>query len=164
MATSEKVKFCSASGNKCRFTDRFCGTFGENVSDKTSIDDNEKKDIRAFDDYMLLNSKKKKTFPVLSTITARSKLFKKVNLKSVMLNAGLIRAAENNELSLVRGSKLSVQVINEFDANQVLKSALKKHADHDRNFCDIENYCLMYPDMKIADVAPKKRLYILELV
>ena len=77
-----------------------------------------------------------------------------------MLNAGLIRAAEDNELSLARGSKLSVQVIKEFDADQVLKSAVTKHADHDRNFCDIEIYCLMYPDMKIADLAPKKRLYI----
>ena len=42
--------------------DRFCGTYGENVSGKTSIDDNEKKDIKTFDDYMLLNSKKKKGF------------------------------------------------------------------------------------------------------
>ena len=35
-----------------------------------------------------------------------------------------------------------------------MKSAVKKHADHDQNFCDIENYCLMYPDMKIVDVVP----------
>ena len=48
-----------------------------------------------------------------------------------------------------------MQVIKEFDDDQVLKSAVKKHADHDRNFCDIENYCLMYPDMKIADVVPE---------
>ena len=60
MKTSEKLKFCSACGNKSRFTDRFCGTCGENVSDKTSIDGNEKKDIRTFDYYMLLNSKKKR--------------------------------------------------------------------------------------------------------
>ena len=62
MAKSEKVKFYSACGNKCWFTDRFCGTCGENVSGKTSIDGNEKKDIKTFDDYMLLNSKKKKGF------------------------------------------------------------------------------------------------------
>ena len=60
MATSEKVKFCSASGNKCQFTDRFWGSCWENVSDKASIDDNEKKDIRTFDDYIVLNSNKKK--------------------------------------------------------------------------------------------------------
>ena len=59
MATSEKVKFCSACGTKYRLTDRSCGTCGENVSDKASIDDNEKKDIRTFDGYMLLNPKKK---------------------------------------------------------------------------------------------------------
>ena len=84
MSTPEKVKFYSACGNKCRFTDRFFGTCGENVSEKTSIDDNEKKDIRTFDDFMLLNSKKKR-FPVSSTITARSKFFKKVNNKPVMI-------------------------------------------------------------------------------
>ena len=40
--------------------DRFCGNCGKNVSAKKSIDDNGKKDIRTFGDYMLLNSKKKK--------------------------------------------------------------------------------------------------------
>ena len=60
MATSEKVKFCSVWGSKCPFTDGICNTCGENVRGKTSTDDNEKKNIRTFDDYMLLNSKKKK--------------------------------------------------------------------------------------------------------
>ena len=71
-----------------------------------------------------------------------------------MINVGLIKAAEDNELSLVRGSKLPVQVKKGFYADQVLKSAVKKHADHDQHFCDIENYCLMYPDMKIVDPVP----------
>ena len=35
MAASEKIKFCSACANKCRFTDRICGTWGGNVSAKT---------------------------------------------------------------------------------------------------------------------------------
>ena len=54
-----------------------------------------------------------------------------------------------------------MQVKKGFDAEQVLKSAIKKHADHDQNFCDIESYCLMYPElcilmyMKIADVVPE---------
>ena len=102
---------------------------------------------------MLLNSGRKR-FPVSSTITTRSKFFKRINDKPVMINVGLISAAEDNELSLVRGSKLPVQVRKWFDADQVLKSAVKKHADHDQHFCDIENYCLMYPDMKIVDVVP----------
>ena len=63
---------------------------------------------------MLLNSKKKR-FPASSTIATRSKFFKKVNDKPVMINVGLIRAAEDNELSLVRGSKLPVQVKKGFD-------------------------------------------------
>ena len=71
-----------------------------------------------------------------------------------MINFGLISTAEDNELSLVGGSKLPVQVRKWFDANQVLKSAVTKHADHDQHFWDIENYCLMYPDMKIVDVVP----------
>ena len=58
---------------------------------------------------MLLNSKKKR-FPASLTITIRSKFFKKVNDKPVIINVGLIRAAEDNELSHVRGSKLPVQV------------------------------------------------------
>ena len=109
----------------CRFIDRFCGTCRENVSDKTSIDGNEKKDIRTFADYMLLNSEKKR-FPASSTITTRSKFFKNVNDKPAMINVGLIRAAEDNELRLVRGSKLPVQVKKGFGADQVLKSAVKK--------------------------------------
>ena len=113
MAASEKLKSCSACGNKCRFTDRICGTCGENVSAKTSIND-----------------------------------------KPVMINVGIIRAAEYNELSLVKGSKLPVQVRKGFDADQVLKSAVKKHADCDQHFTDIESYCLMYLDIKIVDVVP----------
>ena len=74
---------------------------------------------------MLLNSKKKR-FPVSSTITTRSKFFEKVNDKTVMINVGIIRTAEDNELNLVKGSKLPVQVRKGFDANQVLKSVLKK--------------------------------------
>ena len=58
---------------------------------------------------MLLNSGEKR-FPVSSTVTARSKFFKRINDKPVMINVGLISAAEDNELSLVRGSKLPVQV------------------------------------------------------
>ena len=58
---------------------------------------------------MLLNSGRKR-FPVSSTITTRSKFFKRINDKPVMINVGLISAAEDNELSLVRGSKLPVQV------------------------------------------------------
>ena len=72
-----------------------------------------------------------------------------------MIIVGLIRAADDNKLNLVRGSKIPVQVKKGFDAEQVLKSAVKEHADHDQNFCDIENHCLMYPDMKIVDVVPE---------
>ena len=43
-----------------------------------------------------------------------------------MINVGIIRTAEDNELNLVKGSKLPVQVRKGFDANQVLKSVLKK--------------------------------------
>ena len=140
MATSEKLKFCPACWKKCRLTNRFC-TCGENVSAKTSIDDKGKKDIRTFDDYMLLNSKKKR-FQVSSTITTRSKFFKKVNDKTVMINVGIIRAAEDNELSLVKGSKLPLQVRKGFDVDQVLKSAVKKHADYEQHFRDIQSCCL----------------------
>ena len=128
-------------------TDRFC-TCGENVSAKTSIDDNGKKDIRTFDDYMLLNSKKKR-FPVSS--------FKKVNDKIVIINVGIIRAAEYNELSRVKGSTLPVQVRRGFDADQVLKSTVKKHADYEPHFCDIESCCLVYSNMSIVAVAPGRR-------
>ena len=93
MATSEKVKFCSACGTKCKFIDRFCGVCEANVSDKASMDDDEKKVIKTFDDYMLLNPKKK-SFPTSSTITTRSTLLKKVNGKPVTINVGLIGAAE----------------------------------------------------------------------
>ena len=48
-----------------------------------------------------------------------------------MINDGIIRAAEDNELSLVKGSKLPVQVRKGFDAYQVLKSAVKKHEDYE---------------------------------
>ena len=61
-----------------------------------------------------------------------------------MINVDLIMAVKDSKLSLVRGSKLPAQVKKGFDADQVLKSAAKKHADHDQHFCDIENYCLMY--------------------
>ena len=47
-----------------------------------------------------------------------------------------------------------MQVKKRFHADQVLKWAIKKHANHNQNFCDIENYCLMYPDMKIVDNVP----------
>ena len=101
MAASEKLKFCWACGNKCRFTDRISGTCGENVSAKTSIND-----------------------------------------KTVMINVGIIRAAEDNELSLVKGSKLPLQVRKGFDVDQVLKSAVKKHADYEQHFRDIQSCCL----------------------
>ena len=71
-----------------------------------------------------------------------------------MRNVDIIRGTEVSELSLVRGSKLPVQVRKWFDADQVLKSAMKKHAEHDQYFCDIENYCLMYTDIKIVNVVP----------
>ena len=110
MATSEKVKFSSARGNKFWFTDRFCGTCGENVSDETSIEDNEKKDMRTFEDYYMLLNSEKKRFPASSTITAWSNLFKKVNDKTNHNKCWFIRAAEDNELSLVKESQLPVQV------------------------------------------------------
>ena len=47
-----------------------------------------------------------------------------------------------------------MQVRKGFDADQALKSAVKKHAYHNQHFRDIESYCLIYPDMEIVDVVP----------
>ena len=34
-------------------------------------------------------------------------------------------------------------------------STVKKHADPNPHFCDIENCCIMYPDIKIVDIEPE---------
>ena len=47
-----------------------------------------------------------------------------------------------------------MQVKKGFDADQILKSTVKKHADPDPHFRDIKNCCLMYPDIKIVDIEP----------
>ena len=47
-----------------------------------------------------------------------------------MINTGLIRGSEDHELNH-RWNKLPVQVKKGFEADQILKSAVGKHADHD---------------------------------
>ena len=43
---------------------------------------------------------------------------------------------------------------NIYTAEEVLKTALNKHADNDQFFCSLEDYVFCYPDQKLVEFIP----------
>ena len=105
---------------------------------------------------MVFLSKKRFRIPVVPLLLPghlRSK--HPPNIRSeVLINVGLLESNEEGDIFPKRGSRIPVKVGKQYTADEVLKTALNKHADNDQFFCSLEDYVLCYPDQKLVDFVP----------
>ena len=71
-----------------------------------------------------------------------------------MINVGLFESNDEGDIFPKRGSRIPVKVGKQYTAEEVLKTALKKHSDNDQFFCSLDDYVLCYPDQKIVEFIP----------
>ena len=77
-----------------------------------------------------------------------------VKQKNVTIKVGLILSDDNGELKVKRGSKVSVSVPCDINAENLCKAAVEKHSALDQYFCGLETYLLLYPDQKLVHTLP----------
>ena len=153
--------FCQDCGEKIQSElDSLCSECGVKIN---------KKEAKSLDDFMTIKSKertshfstnanwkKKKRYSNVSQHqqkAAASVLQSGKKRRTALIHVGLMKEERGN-LSIVRGSKLPVEVCFNFNSAQVLSDAIKKHADFDQYFCALEDYVLLYPDQKVVDTVP----------
>ena len=72
----------------------------------------------------------------------------------IHINVGIVRDNEKGVLTRVRGSKLSITVDRDMSVDQILSIAKTKHSAHDQFFCGLEDYQVVYPDLKVVHFIP----------
>ena len=155
------AEFCVSYGSKVNYSDKFCFKCGAKVlsgRERTaSEEENASSSSSGKPMSQFLASKveerrgffkpKKKRFEKKSPHRSRI-FFEKFVDNRVAINVGIIRENEKGKLAVVRGSKVALKVGKDFGAVEVLRAAIKKHADHDQFFCGDDEYRLLYPDQK----------------
>ena len=65
----------------------------------------------------------------------------------------MLESNDEGDIFPKRGSRIFVKVGKQYTAEEVLKTALKKHADN-QSFCSLDDYVLCYPDEKVVEFVP----------
>ena len=72
----------------------------------------------------------------------------------VLINLGLFESNGEGDIFPKRGSRIPEYLGKEYTAEEILKTALKKHSDNDQFSCSFDDYFLCYPDQKIIEFVP----------
>ena len=100
----------------------------------------------------LHNQKKIRNSSGTATCTRMSKVKASPNICSeVLINLGLFESNDAGDIFLKKGSRMPVKVGKQYTAEEVLKTALKKHADNNQFFWFLDDYILCYPDQKVVE-------------
>ena len=159
------MAFCKQCGAAREETDKFCGTCGSKRESKESIlpttsttstlKDYTKYKGRERSGFFKNNKRQSDSNNIDGEKCSKKKDKAACNFKvHVIINVGIVRLNEQNELVIVRGSKLPIKLNKTCSAAQVLHEAINKHANHDQFFCALEHYALLYPDQKIVVTIP----------
>ena len=90
-----------------------------------------------------------------ATCPRKSKVKASPNIRSeVLINVGLFESNDEGDIFLKRSSRIPVKVWKQYTAEEVLRTALMKHADNDQFFCSMDDYSLCYPDQKLVEFIP----------
>ncbi|XP_057292638.1 uncharacterized protein LOC130621366 [Hydractinia symbiolongicarpus] len=77
-----------------------------------------------------------------------------VEEKYISLNVGRARRDCFGELKVIRGKRLPVRVKETASALELKSLAIDKHSNHDQEFCALESYVMLYPDLKEVTTLP----------
>lgn len=64
----------------------------------------------------------------------------------VLINFGIVEKDNYSILKFIRGKKLPLKVTETSSASEIKILATDKHASHNQNFFDLEDYVLLHPD------------------
>ena len=51
-------------------------------------------------------------------------------------------------------SRIPIKVGKQYTTEEVLKTALNKHAENDQFFCSLEDFVFFYPNQKVVEFIP----------
>ncbi|XP_057299457.1 uncharacterized protein LOC130630076 [Hydractinia symbiolongicarpus] len=77
-----------------------------------------------------------------------------VEEKYISLNVGRARRDFFGELKVIREKRLPVRVKETASALELKFLAIDKHSNHDQEFCALESYVMLYPDLKEVTTLP----------
>ena len=68
-----------------------------------------------------------------------------------MINVGLFESNDEGDVFPKSGSRIPVKAGKQHTAEEILRTALKKHTDNHQFFCSLDDHILCFPDQKIVD-------------
>ena len=156
--------FCPSCGEELGVHDRYCVKCGSKRKAPTQSPPDNIKRTKTLNDFIqekgkerhgFFKQKKVRNSSGTATCPRTSKVKASSNIRSeVLINVGLFESNDEGDIFPERGSRIPVKVGKQYTAEEVLKTALNKHADNDQFFCSLEDYVLCYPDQKLVDFIP----------
>ena len=157
------AEFCVSCGSKVNCGDKFCFKCGakvlsgrESTSEEENASSSSSSSAKPMSQFLASKAEERRGFFKPNKICSKRKAPTGPGSSSrskfvdnrVVINVGIIRENEEGKLAVVRGSKVALKVGKDFGGVEVLRAAVKKHADHDQFFCGDDEYRLLYPDQK----------------
>ena len=156
--------FCPSFGEELGVRDRYCVKYGSKRKAPTQPPLDNIKRTRTLNDFIQEKGKKRHGFfkqkkvrnsSGTATCPRTSKVKASSNIRSeVLINVELFESNDEGDIFPKRGSRIPVKVGKQYTAEEVLKTALNKHADNDQFFCSLEDYVFCYPDQKLVEFIP----------
>ena len=142
--------FCPSCGGELGEKDRYCVKCGSNRKVPTKTPPENIKRTKTLDDFIQGKRKdrhgflKQRKIPNSSgnaTCPRKSKIKASRNIHSeVLINVGLFESNDEGDIFPNTDSRVAVKVGKQYTAEEVLKTALKKHSDNDQFFCSLDDY------------------------
>ena len=153
--------YCTTCGSTNEATHKFCGRCGSIVEDEI------KERTKSLTEYTKDREKVRqgcfKPKNKVATATGTQKLSKEKQGRTVRIQVGLANRDAFGELSIIRGKKQSLKILDSCSAEDLKKEAIEKWANFDQTFCSMEEYKLLYPDMKEVHFIPGKEETLFQL-
>ena len=152
------MAYCTVCGNKVEINHKWCKDCGikVEVQAKASNEDIQPLTLTDFSKQRekvrrQALTKKEDDKATKLKITTKTTVNTK---KLVFVTVGIVISDKNTgELKKVRG-RLPVQVYDTSNVIDLKMAAIEKFSNHDQNFCGLEDYVLLYPDMSEVVLLP----------
>ena len=155
---------CPSCGEELGVNDRYCVKCGFKRKAPTQSPPDNIKRTKTLNDFIqekekgknsFFNQKKIRNSSGTTTCPRASKVKASPNIRSeVSIKLGLYESNDEGDIFPKRGRRIPIKVGKQYTEGEVLKTALKKHADDDQFFCSLGDYVLCYPDQKLVEFIP----------
>lgn len=155
-AVKEDYKFCLKCGSTIAKDDNKENQVdgGQHTLSLQHFTDSREKKRQSFFKPSSNNKKKTATNNTAVPFKKKENTTVAVEEKYISLNVGRARRDCFGELKVIRGKRLPVRVKETASALELKSLAIDKHSNHDQEFCALESYVMLYPDLKEVTTLP----------